>query len=337
MDEVHSTEEIQQIAQEILEDALAGLDPREWRGSKAKIVYNDPANWVEACRRATIGIDVRTDDDRVACVFLMIENLNGKRRVPQPDGGMIISLLEAIQGQIDVISIGHPRRVRLQELHNYHEAIVAGLIGEFSKSADYQLHDANHATSDWNKTISQYLASRETLNDALVNQGRLDGKIDRFELMIERILQLADELPDDQERLRWRITVWFNYHIYRLLIDALLGLWDRPADSYLIRDLSEQLVVPDSLKATFAGSDQGYRALSALANGDYREAADIAAEDIPDIQDPEWVALALLVRVHALHLAGQPEQAQEPLNQLRAMTWGCHLAQAIARQLGYFK
>lgn len=316
-------------------DALTGLDPRDWRGSKDKVVYNDPAGWAQACHQATVGLDVRTDDDRVACVFLMIENLNGKRRVPDPDGGLIISLLKAIQEQINMISFDHFRRARLQELHDYHEAICAGLTGQFAKAAEYQQLAIGRATNSWGQIIATYLASRENLNHCLANGLALESAVASFEIMVGLISRLANDQPDDSEKMRWHITVWYNYQIYRLLIQNIV-----PGDHSKIPwflDLPDALAVPDDLKATFAGTDQCYRTLSDLANLDYQQAADIVAEDIPDIQDPEWVALALLIRVHAFHQAGKPDGAKEPLEQLRAMTWGCHLAQAIARQLGYLK
>lgn len=327
---------ISEWAKIIADDALAGLDPRDWRGSKTKIVYNDPAGWAEACRRATVGLDVEVH--RVACAFLMIENLNGQRRVPNPDGGVITSLLEEIQQQINMISADHPRRARLQELHDYHDALCAGLTGQFAKSVQYQQQAAAKATDEWAKTIARYLAARESLNHALVERLPLQPVFNDFSDQVEFILSMFQGQPDDPERIRWRINVLINWGIYNRLIFYIVPGGGSSAGIAHTLDLLEGELggVPANLQATMAG---GLRCLGALRamTADYFLASQIAAEPLPDVQDPEWVALPLLIQAYCLRQFGRQEESEAAAAKLEELNWGCHLAQAIARQLGYIQ
>lgn len=378
----YANTELHRISREAREDALAGLDPRDWRGSKEKVVYNDAAGWADACRQAMeiLAIDPispeELDEKLPAAICLQIEYLNGLRRMADPNGKAVADQLVLIGQVIERLSADNPRRPRLEELIRYHEAIVAGLIGDFNVSAKYQRQAAEKAEAEsiktadtavvnldewrqalendlpieqfkavdaelfrsskrayFNSLVAEYLAAREDLNDSLVTN---DIRLQEFKRAVEALWKKCQRPTNDpieaDYRRRWGITVWINWQIYRLLIKQL-----QPGESLGVAwtlELPDEMEIPADLQATFAGSMRCYRALSALARGNYAEAASIAAEDIGDVQDPEWVALALLIRVQALRLQEKWVEAGQVLIQLDKMTWGCHVAQSIARQLG---
>lgn len=185
--------------------------------------------------------------------------------------------------------------------------------------------------------IEEYLASREVLNDSLANGVvPLGCAFREYQESVGILWNLCQKPVDDKEEadelLRWALNCWHDWQIKWTLIQSII-----PGDHSLIvepLDLPSEMMVPENLHGGFEGSHYALLALRALSYD--AEAAIIAAGHITPA-DPEFYSMGLLIQAHALRLLDRHQEAFAVAGQLMHLSWACHLAQGIARQLGYIE
>ncbi len=231
----------------------------------------------------------------------------------------------------------------LLTLDQWHKALELGDESAYEtakQAGDDKKVDATYLTL----VRARYEEARFGLKDALANQSvPLDFAVKEFETAVKNLWQFCQKPVADPneafERLRWALNAWYNWQIYRLLVTNF-ELGDSQISWTL--DLPSEVTVPENLHSAFEGSHYCLIALM-TANQDRESAIKWAEKANP--ADPEWHALALLLKACYLRsLAGWHdgedadtliERSKKAIEELRQMTWACHLAQALADQLGF--
>lgn len=234
---------------------------------------------------------------------ILMEEMNGARRVPDADWNRVKLLLDQLKGAIDEVFL-ESHRLRLQELLDYHRGIVARYVGDYLRAAVQQDLAAQQAEASGNLVgvvIARLSEQVERVNHAL-SVG--EDPYVSLELLRQRAQELVLVCVDDKDanQVAWRC---FSAPIHVLEGSIWCGIAPIPQETQFWFGQFEELQTRDPDRhqkhlARIAAVNAGFM----LLRGDRRGAHKLANEVVTAMPDaaPEALSTARVVlAVLAMH------------------------------------
>ena len=238
-----------------------GYDEKEW------------SRYARICERAAH----RTQLPEAAALF-QIGQLNGARRIPQPDWNLVAQFLRDTGSRIAGLGEG-TRKQRVQELHAYHHGITARYTGDYKAAAEFhrKIAENNEARNDPVGTaISRLSEQVDRFSQALLEGSETEQLLAPLEEAAQRVVASC---TDDQDSTQ---TQWHYFSAPAHVLEA--HIWSkRPitpeSEARWLAILTEEFAVKDpkqfeNLQPTIIGIKAGL----AMLKNDRNEALRLAQE-----------------------------------------------------------